>query len=316
MARRPADISLLGRILRASRTDQCIGVAPQAIAASASYGPVKAALHSDEGMAYERSCCNNVQCSYSTNSSTSCSRTNPTNRTQPQQQQPPRPLQPLLLSHQSRPHASPLPLSTLPKAIAHPPHFSFTCGLTTSTPTTTGTSTNSNNNATDHQAPEPASTSGTSSSADPSTTPSTSNDEAGNGSGVDGAAAASPAAAAGGGGGALGSIQPRVMMVFTCAVCDTRSTKSFSKLSYTKGVVLVRCPGCKKLHLIADHLGWFGEEPFVLHEFIEKQGGYVVRISAGDGDVAPQSAAAAPAGEAAAAAAAFGARPGDLQEEA
>lgn len=26
--------------------------------------------------------------------------------------------------------------------------------------------------------------------------------------------------------------------------------------------VLIRCPGCKALHLIADHLGWFGDTAF------------------------------------------------------
>jgi mitochondrial protein import protein ZIM17 len=48
-------------------------------------------------------------------------------------------------------------------------------------------------------------------------------------------------------------------IVFTCTKCDTRSAKTFSRHSYEKGIVLIRCPGCKKLHLIADHLGWFGD---------------------------------------------------------
>lgn len=38
-------------------------------------------------------------------------------------------------------------------------------------------------------------------------------------------------------------------------VCETRSAKTFAKLSYEKGVVLARCPGCHSLHLIADRLG-------------------------------------------------------------
>jgi mitochondrial protein import protein ZIM17 len=48
-------------------------------------------------------------------------------------------------------------------------------------------------------------------------------------------------------------------IVFTCTKCDTRSAKTFSRHSYEKGIVLIRCPGCKKPHLIADHLGWFGD---------------------------------------------------------
>ena len=49
-----------------------------------------------------------------------------------------------------------------------------------------------------------------------------------------------------------------------------RVTKVISKKSYETGVVLVRCP-CENLHMIADNLGWFGEEKNVV-ELMQKRG--------------------------------------------
>lgn len=49
-------------------------------------------------------------------------------------------------------------------------------------------------------------------------------------------------------------------MLFTCVKCDTRSAKAFSRRSYEQGVVIVTCPGCGSRHLVADHLGWFGQK--------------------------------------------------------
>uniref|UniRef100_A0A1B6BWW1 DNL-type domain-containing protein n=1 Tax=Clastoptera arizonana TaxID=38151 RepID=A0A1B6BWW1_9HEMI len=56
---------------------------------------------------------------------------------------------------------------------------------------------------------------------------------------------------------ALGKIDTKLRLVFTCKKCNTRNDKLVSKLSYKKGIVIVRCDGCDNLHLIADNLGWF-----------------------------------------------------------
>jgi hypothetical protein len=50
------------------------------------------------------------------------------------------------------------------------------------------------------------------------------------------------------------------VLMFTCTKCDTRTARRISKHGYHHGSVLVRCPGCLGLHLIADHLGFFSDE--------------------------------------------------------
>jgi len=53
-------------------------------------------------------------------------------------------------------------------------------------------------------------------------------------------------------------LKPMKYIEFTCTVCQTRVAKTFSKHSYEKGTVIIRCDGCRNLHLIADNLGFTG----------------------------------------------------------
>ncbi|KAG1674739.1 hypothetical protein FOA52_013575 [Chlamydomonas sp. UWO 241] len=105
---------------------------------------------------------------------------------------------------------------------------------------------------------------------------------------LDGASAAQPPPAAASGGAigrqAIGQIDRRIAMVFTCGKCDTRSVKSFSRRSYEKGLVLVRCPSCNAHHLIADHLGWFGDRGFTVEDLAKEQG---TRVSVVDASTLP-----------------------------
>ncbi|CAH1372123.1 unnamed protein product [Tenebrio molitor] len=55
----------------------------------------------------------------------------------------------------------------------------------------------------------------------------------------------------------LAKIEGKLMLNFTCKVCNTRNSKFISKVAYQKGVVIVRCAGCNNNHLIADNLNWF-----------------------------------------------------------
>lgn len=75
-------------------------------------------------------------------------------------------------------------------------------------------------------------------------------------------------------------VSPRhdLAMVFTCKVCETRSIKTVCRESYEKGVVVARCGGCNNVHLISDHLGWFGE-PGSIEDLLAARGEEVKRGS-------------------------------------
>lgn len=65
----------------------------------------------------------------------------------------------------------------------------------------------------------------------------------------------------------------RLMIQFTCKVCNHRQSKTFSKKSYYSGVVIIRCDGCRNLHLIADNLGWFKDvKRWTIEDILRERG--------------------------------------------
>jgi hypothetical protein len=77
----------------------------------------------------------------------------------------------------------------------------------------------------------------------------------------------------------------RLVIGFTCKVCSTRQFKSMSRVAYTKGVVFIKCDGCKNTHLIADHLGWYehNKPAGTIEDILAKKGESVQKILMEDG---------------------------------
>eukprot|EP01127_Copromyxa_protea_P018809 TRINITY_DN5999_c0_g1_i1.p1 TRINITY_DN5999_c0_g1~~TRINITY_DN5999_c0_g1_i1.p1 ORF type:complete len:173 (-),score=23.92 TRINITY_DN5999_c0_g1_i1:173-664(-) len=82
-------------------------------------------------------------------------------------------------------------------------------------------------------------------------------------------------------GNVIGTIDPerKLGILFTCTVCQTRSAKTFSYTSYTKGVVIIKCPSCENHHLIADNLGWFRDEKVNIEGLAKERGQTVRRLT-------------------------------------
>ncbi|CEP08401.1 hypothetical protein [Parasitella parasitica] len=76
--------------------------------------------------------------------------------------------------------------------------------------------------------------------------------------------------------------QHQMLIGFTCKVCNERSHHTMSKHSYTKGVVLIQCPGCKNRHLIADNLGWFKDSRTTVEDLVKEKGEAIRKIIVDD----------------------------------
>lgn len=76
------------------------------------------------------------------------------------------------------------------------------------------------------------------------------------------------------------AVEGRLLLGFTCKICNERTHRTISRQAYSKGVVLVQCPCCQNRHLIADNLGWFeprGKEDnnINIEETLKKRGEHV-----------------------------------------
>ena len=73
------------------------------------------------------------------------------------------------------------------------------------------------------------------------------------------------------------SKRERFELQFTCNVCDAPNSHSISRHAYSKGTVLVTCPGCQSAHVIADNLNWIEDDFRNIEEYMARRGTPVTR---------------------------------------
>jgi protein import protein ZIM17 len=77
----------------------------------------------------------------------------------------------------------------------------------------------------------------------------------------------------------------KLIILYTCKICDVRSAKRISKHGYEKGCVVVQCPGCKSLHLIADRIGIFENPGWDIKTILEGKHENQVKVIKDESDV-------------------------------
>lgn len=74
------------------------------------------------------------------------------------------------------------------------------------------------------------------------------------------------------------------VIIYTCKVCETRQSRSFTKQAYHKGVVIVKCECCANHHLIADNLKWFENDSVNIEDLVKRNNESIIKVNA-DGEM-------------------------------
>ena len=79
---------------------------------------------------------------------------------------------------------------------------------------------------------------------------------------------------------ARGGAAEKMLIVYTCKVCNTRNTQEISKVAYKEGIVVSKCSNCKSSHLIADNTGKLDMAEYgkKIDRYLESKGESVQRL--------------------------------------
>lgn len=80
-------------------------------------------------------------------------------------------------------------------------------------------------------------------------------------------------------GAALRNLAPPLLAFNSDLYLPLLSACSCCRIAYEEGLVIATCAGCGVQHLIADHLGWFGDSGTV-EDFVKGKGGLAMRRTA------------------------------------
>ncbi len=77
-----------------------------------------------------------------------------------------------------------------------------------------------------------------------------------------------------------GGVAEKMLIVYTCKVCNTRNSQEISKIAYQEGIVVSKCSNCKTSHLVADNTGKLDMAEYgkKIDTYLESKGETVQRL--------------------------------------